>query len=50
MSGYCSIHVNVPQDVRDRMQALVDSGKYLNISDAARHYVRNGINEDEEKK
>lgn len=47
MSEYCSLHVNIPKDVRDKMQAAVDSGKYLNLSDATRHYLRNGVKEDE---
>lgn len=50
MSEYCSLHVNIPNDMRDRIQALVDSGRYLNISDATRHYVRNGVEEDEKKR
>lgn len=49
MSNYCSLHVNIPREMRDRMQTIIDSGKYLNMSDATRNYIRIGLTQDEER-
>ncbi len=48
ITSYRSLHINVPLDDYDKMEKIVKSGKYVNISDAARRYLKDGIRNDME--
>ncbi|WP_292461738.1 hypothetical protein [Methanolobus sp.] len=46
---YKHLHVNLPSSDYEQILQIVDSGKYINVSDAARHYIRSGLQIDEVK-
>ena len=37
------IQVVVPKPLYETIQGLVSEGKYLNLSDAVRHYIKKGL-------
>ena len=46
---YKHLHVNLSSSDYEKILQIVDSGKYLNVSDATRHYIRSGLQTDEVK-
>ncbi|WP_319506040.1 hypothetical protein [uncultured Methanolobus sp.] len=43
------LHVNMPSSDYEKMLRNVELGRYLNVSDAARHYIRAVLQADEVK-
>lgn len=46
ITSYRSLHINIPIDDYDTIENIVKRGKYVNISDAARRYLKDGIRND----
>lgn len=46
---YKHLHVNLSSSDYEKILEIVESGKYLNVSDATRHYIRSGLQKDEMK-
>lgn len=48
MTEYKSIHANVPLGDYNDLHDIVARGQYINVSDAVRRYIRDGIRKDKE--